>query len=144
MTHLHVSASCLRLFHWELVHWKLQASLLSQTVTFNVSKKTGSLFFQRAPRQINNPFFFSSASELCANRVAIYLFCCDQSTRAGEKWKTKGTRGGIMKYCQAVLVSLNKLFFFFFLNDEKLVTCWLISAVHQPNEKTPTLGCRWV
>ncbi len=101
----------------DTVHSKLQAGF-AQTVTSNV-RKTRTLFFQRALRQINNPsVFFPAASERSAHSVAIYLFCCDQSNRIGEKRRTKGEWERILKYCQTLLISLNMRI----SDDEKLAS----------------------
>lgn len=58
-------------FQWELVHWKLQASLLSETVTFNVSKKTGCFVFRHASRQADTILFFFSHSPLPQSVVPV-------------------------------------------------------------------------
>lgn len=110
-------------FQWELVHWKLQASLLSETVTFNVSKKTGCFVFRHASRQADTILFFFSHSPLPQSVVPVVQpFTCllwskQQRRREGEKPKSTWGGGRITKILPDSVTQPRLLVF----NEKKLV-----------------------
>lgn len=99
---------------WELDHRKLQASLLSKTVTFKQDPLSFSVLRGRQTLFFQPP---SSASERCARSVAIYLFAVIKETAVERKRKPKR----ITKFCQTVFLSLGA----FALNDKLVLVAQL-------------------